>query len=163
MKRFTLYIAILFIGTFIFTSCESTTEDVVESDSTPPRGGFSFQITKENALKYIAGYDYYADSLNTVLLRSGNVPENAQYLSHGAVVELDEMRRIVRFADSLGVDSCEVSIMSGIIKDTAELIFCLEKKFANDSDPSRLLFFDFTSPCPTSCPAWMPEPKRIEH
>lgn len=128
---------------------ESSFAEVTESDSLE-----SYQIPNIDARSYIDKYQEYITSIEPEI----SSPEEAQFLTYGAKVDLAELARIVGRAQDPDSDSSQIFVMMGIMpSDTTEVIFCLNKYSEGNVTSS---FFDFTRPCPTSCPIFQVE--RVE-
>ncbi|MDG1331026.1 MAG: hypothetical protein P8P74_01765 [Crocinitomicaceae bacterium] len=162
MKTVTIYSISILFGIITLFSCQEAQEKEREFEEAPRDGSYVFQLTEQTAKARINRYAEYVDELSDSLVdnESAAFRNSKSILAHGAEVELVELRRILRWSDSLESlgEVNRIYTMTGIkgTKESghAEVIFCLES-YKEEAD-TTLLFFNFTRPCPTSCPSWMP-------
>ncbi len=118
------------------------------------RGGESYEIDSADAMQYIAGYQEYINGVKKVLdVKAPHLyPNKDQNLIYGVGTTICELKNII--ASAQVQDNSEIWIMMGLMSnDSTEMIFALEGE--NRKGEKEWQYFDFTRPCPNSCPDWI--------
>ncbi len=118
------------------------------------RGGESYEIDSADAMQYITDYHNYINGVKKVLdVKAPHLyPNKDKNLIYGVGTTICELKNIIATAQAQ--DNSEIWIMMGLMSnDSTEMIFALEGQDENGVEEWQ--FFDFTRPCPNSCPSWI--------
>lgn len=146
-------IAAICILLMSFLSCnddKSSTVGAKVDTETPGVGNkivVDYNIKNDSALTYISTYQDYVetvkDSLAGLTVSSGN----SEKLIYGVRVQINELKQVLENAEQH--DSLWVMMAIKPIGE-ADMIFTMRS--TNSEGEETWKFFDFTQPCPTSCP-----------
>jgi hypothetical protein len=164
MKKTTMYALAFILSVGAFFSCDTVQEQENSDEKELDKQNLKTKATGENVYQYRRGNAFIiSDTLAKASMKAyqDHIDETDRFdtLSYGAAVNLQELRNILLWADSLEVtgnaDSSELYVMGGYLPNfkRAGLIFCLDTYLGGELQNN--LYFDFTQPCPTSCPACM--------
>lgn len=165
-----LIIMLAFFGACVNPANEKPTEDTPEDNPKPPaieikeppafchqdhivrEGNYVLQIHTECAEHYIEKYAAYVDSIVAYFeaLPDNPFPDIKRNLGYGAEVKnINELRNILIHENLKSYDEL-YTMMGNMSNDSTEIIFVLKDSAPGVEEP--FMYFNFTYPCPTSCP-----------
>ncbi|GAB5399856.1 MAG: hypothetical protein Aureis2KO_14410 [Aureisphaera sp.] len=158
MKSKSIYLIVCIILLSCFAGC------VKEQPESPPRGltvvcdtiqrpKGSYEICESLAMRSIHKYKNYITKLSDTIQKRGIASTNNtnKKLTRGVKIDIDELYQILHSVK--GQNNELYGMFSVMPSDSTEVIFAL-KSVSNKSlnEDWEWSFFDFTHPCPTSCP-----------
>ena len=158
MKTNTLLILSFFVFIISLWACNETQDSQSSSHSNSEPGPCHKQIFNSQELPYaykdscaVAAINAYQNTIDTIL---DSLPDkDSSDLIYGARVDIDELRSVLvhHFANKTGFDS--LYVMLGITEEKeTHIIFALQNTSDNDASTVQTQYFNFTYPCPSSCP-----------
>jgi hypothetical protein len=133
-------------------NAKQDSKSINQSEPTLCKIDTHFKIPADSATIFISKYDQYLDSLK----KTGAI--DSKPLIKGVRVKIDELYELVCAVK--GYDNSNqysLFIMNGIKPDGTDMVFMLQSDSnlasgtTGGTDPFPW-YFDFTSPCPPSCP-----------
>ena len=154
-----LYVVITSL--FLLACREKTQIENSPIEEDPCNKGISIHAISDSLTSvYTANYQKYIDSVMSSL-RKVQFPDPGRYLTYGAKVDLFELREVLsqsRCGDQLYLMLGIKPSDSNPKVDSTEIFFILDKteRLRKDEfamgDEGEIEGFDFTYPCPNSCP-----------